>query len=168
MLQTTKKYVGLVMLTLITASCATIFTGTKDDINIDSKPEQAGIYINGIKRGETPSTVSVKRPGLDKTYVVLKKDGYKNRRFLLESKFNAVSVINLGSVLGWGVDILSGAVKKYDRHNYVMKLDKNKETFRLDELKKDKTGRYIIPNTAKKIIVRDYQTGLKMEFKYNK
>jgi len=32
----------------------------------------------------------------------------------LESKFNAVSIINLRSVMGWGEDADTGALMKYD------------------------------------------------------
>jgi len=36
-------------------------------------------------------------------------------------------VINLTSIIGWGVDAATGALMKYDRKGYDIKLDKEKK-----------------------------------------
>ena len=68
-------------------SCATIFTGTTDDVYINSNPSGAEIYIDGLKVGKTPATLTIKRPGLSDKEVVLKLDGYERRTFILKKSF---------------------------------------------------------------------------------
>jgi hypothetical protein len=57
-----------------------------------------------------------------------KLDGYETRLITLDKEFNIVSVINLGNLLGWGIDALSGAVMKYDKKVYDITLSKNNKT----------------------------------------
>jgi len=53
-------------------------------------------------------------------------DGYETRLITLSKEFNVVSVVNLGNLIGWGVDALSGAVMKYDQKTYDITLDHKK------------------------------------------
>lgn len=39
-----------------------------------------------------------------------------------------MSVLNLGNLLGWGIDVLSGAIYKYDKKSYDFTLSKNNKT----------------------------------------
>jgi len=68
----------------------------------------------------------VKR-SINDTNVEFKLDGYETRLITLSKEFNVVSIINLGNLLGWGIDALSGAVMKYDRKTYDITWD-NKKT----------------------------------------
>lgn len=105
--------------------CATIFTGTKDRIAFSSTPSGATIYKDGIEICTTPCNYKIKR-SLNDTDVEFKLDGYETRLITLDKEFNLVSIINLGNLLGWGIDALSGAVMKYDRKSYDLKLTKEK------------------------------------------
>ncbi len=107
-------------------SCATIFTGTKDTITINSQPQGANVQIGGIDKGTTPCTISVKRSSTSPT-ISLKKEGYQPRIFELEQSFNLVSIINLGNLIGWGIDAMTGAIKKYDPKTYEMRLEPIKQ-----------------------------------------
>jgi len=60
---------------------------------------------------------------LNDTEVEFKLDGYETRLITLDKEFNLVS---LGNLLGWGIDALSGAVMKYDRKSYDIKLSPEK------------------------------------------
>ncbi len=111
---------------LFMTSCATLFTGTKDRITFNSTPSGATIYIDGVEQCKTPCTMKVKR-SINDTDVEFKLDGYETRLITLSKEFNVVSIINLGNLLGWGIDALSGAVMKYDRKTYDITLD-NKRT----------------------------------------
>jgi hypothetical protein len=104
------------------SSCATLFTGTKDRISFNSNPSGATIYIDGVEQCETPCTLNVTR-SINDTDVEFKLDGYETRLITLSKEFNVVSIINLGNLLGWGIDAISGAVMKYDRKTYDIKLD---------------------------------------------
>lgn len=105
--------------------CATIFTGTKDRIAFSFTPSGATIYKDGIEICTTPCNYKIKR-SLNDTDVEFKLDGYETRLITLDKEFNLVSIINLGNLLGWGIDALSGAVMKYDRKSYDLKLTKEK------------------------------------------
>ncbi|MBS9524497.1 PEGA domain-containing protein [Litoribacter ruber] len=124
----------LLLLTLVTAmlsSCATIFTGTKDTIHFNSNPEGATVYKDGLEICKTPCRVPVKR-SLNDTDIEYRLDGYEARVFSLDKEFNVVSIINLGNLLGWGIDAASGALMKYDRKNYELDLKRDERTSNLN------------------------------------
>ena len=103
-------------------SCATIFTGSKDTLSFNSNTSGAAVYKDGIKLCTTPCNVRMKR-SLSEVDVELKLEGYQTHLITLDRKFNAVSIINLGSLLGWGIDALTGSIMKYDRKGYEVDLD---------------------------------------------
>lgn len=100
-------------------SCATIFTGTKDTISFDSNVPKTKVMINGMERCQT----KVKRI-LGTETVTFVSNGYQAKTIELDSKFNGVSVINLFNILGWGIDLGTGAVNKYDQKFYNVELEK--------------------------------------------
>ena len=114
----------LIALFLMTG-CATIFTGTKDRIAFSSTPSGATIYKDGVEICTTPCNYRIKR-SINDTEVEFKLDGYETRLITLDKEFNLVSIINLGNLLGWSIDALSGAVMKYDRKSYDLKLSPEK------------------------------------------
>lgn len=122
-----------VTIMLFMTSCATLFTGTKDRITFNTNPSGATIYIDGVEQCKTPCTMKVKR-SISDTDVEFKLDGYETRLITLSKEFNVVSVINLGNLLGWGIDALSGAVMKYDRKTYDITLE-NKTTSQINPAK---------------------------------
>ena len=106
-------------------SCATIFTGTSDAITFNSTPEGAKVFEAGIEKCTTPCTYKVSR-SLSQKNIEMKKDGYENKVFTLDSKFNGVSILNLFGLLGWGIDAATGSLKKYDTKVYNITLDEKK------------------------------------------
>ena len=123
----TKSILCVAIISLMMTSCATIFTGTKDRITFNSTPAGATINKDGVEQCKTPCTLPVKR-SLGDTEIEYKLDGYETRLITLDKEFNVVSVINLGNLLGWGIDALSGAVMKYDKKVYDITLSKNNKT----------------------------------------
>lgn len=111
--------------TFMFSSCATLFTGTKDRISFNTQPPGAKIFIKGVEEGVTPVTMKVKR-SLSDTDVEFKLDGYETKLVTLSKEFNIISVINLGNLIGWGVDALTGSVMKYDKKTYDITLDNDK------------------------------------------
>lgn len=120
-----KKFVMLFMVGLLTSSCATLFTGSKDSITFNSEPSGATVYLNGIELCKTPCRVPVKRE-LGDTDVEISLDGYQTRMITLDKEFNVVSILNLGNLLGWGIDAVTGSVMKYDRKQYNIELKEDK------------------------------------------
>jgi len=57
----------------------------------------------------------------------IKLDGYQTRVFTLDKSFNVVSILNFGNLLGWGIDVLSGSIMRYDRKTYTLDLTIDKK-----------------------------------------
>ena len=144
-------------------SCATILTGTSDDITFNSDPAGAAIMLDGLKVGKTPATVSIKRPGFGNKEITLKLDGYEDRTFMLQKGFNTMAICNLASWPGWVIDIVTGTIMKYSKTNYSIDLDP--KAFNLNELEKDQLGRYIVPDVLNRsVLVYDEEMGVEIHF----
>ena len=153
----------VVFTAFIFTSCATILSGTSDDITFNSDPSGAAIMLDGLKVGKTPATVSIKRPGFGNKEITLKLDGYEDRTFMLQKEFNTMAICNLGGIPGWVIDILTGAVMKYSKKNYDLDLDP--KAFNLNELEKDQLGRYIVPDVLNRsVLVYDEEMGVEIYF----
>jgi hypothetical protein len=148
---------------LMLSSCATVLTGTSDDITFNSTPGGAKIMIDGLEVGQTPAVVSVKRPGNKTTKVTLQMKGYEDRSFALSSKFNMMACCNTGNLLFWAIDFVTGSLFKYDKTNY--KMDLEPMAYNLNELKKDKDGNFVIPEVLNRtVLVVDQERELEYRF----
>ncbi|MEP5340760.1 MAG: PEGA domain-containing protein [Algibacter sp.] len=97
---------------LLFSSCATIITGSRQNVEISSTPSSAKVFINEIEIGQTPVEKQLKR---NQDYqLVLKLDGYKTYNTKLERKFNAWYIGNIafGGLIGLIVDPITGAIHK--------------------------------------------------------
>ncbi len=107
--------VSVVLLSLLLSSCATIFCGSKKRVTFESNTpvESATLTIDGYKHYNVtfPYTTKVKR-GFDDTIVKAEAEGYQTTQLYIYKNFNAVSVINLCDILGWGIDAATGAMMK--------------------------------------------------------
>lgn len=148
---------------LSVSGCATVFTGTHDEVTIRSEPEGATIYVDGLEEGVTPATLDIKRPGVTKTEVTLQLDGYEPTTFVLRKEFNAVSVINLACVLCWAVDVATGSITKYRPSGYDIALDPDGQAYLMDDLLRDEDGRYLIPDEGEQALINMPQ-GLSLVF----
>ena len=85
-------------------------------LTIDGKKHQVNAfpYETRVKRGFTDTEVKVE------------SEGYDPVRFTIFKTFNAVSVINLFDLLGWGIDAATGAMKKPDQRAYEIMFAKPK------------------------------------------
>lgn len=95
-------------------SCATVFCGSKARVTFESDiPEKATLTIDGRKHTNVtfPYTTKIKC-GFDDTVVKAEAPSYHTETLVIDKSFNAVSVINLGNVLGWGIDAATGAMMK--------------------------------------------------------
>jgi hypothetical protein len=97
-------------------SCGTIFTGTTENINFDSNVKGATVEFDGVEVGQTPFLTKVQK-SFDGT-VKISADGYEDKSFQLMKSFNAVSILNLTNLLGWGIDFATGALNKFDKKGY--------------------------------------------------
>ena len=108
---------------LLTSSCATIFSGTRDDVYFTSEPSGALVRIDGREVGYTPCVVPVKRR-LDSSsrWVEYDLPGYELRGVPFNSEFNWVAVINILWWPGILVDAASGALMRSEYDTYFLEL----------------------------------------------
>jgi PEGA domain len=129
---------AIATITMMT-SCATLFTGTKDDITFNTTPQGATIYKGGSEIGKTPCKIPMKR-NINRVEIEVKLTGYETRNIELEKEFNMVSVVD---VLVWPtifVDMATGAMFTYSRTRYDLELTKAKTSmivpYKLENIKK--------------------------------
>lgn len=116
-----------VVCTLLLSSCATLFCGTKEKITFDSDIDQcATLTIDGRKHKNIsfPYTTNIYR-GFEPTIVKAEAEGYETEILFIDKAFNWVSILNCYDILGWGIDILSGAVTKAEYDYYPIEFEKS-------------------------------------------
>ena len=72
-----------------------------------------------------PYTTKV-RKGFDETVVKVEAASYKTETIIINKNFNAVSVINLLDILGWGIDAATGAITKPEQKFYQVEMNPKK------------------------------------------
>lgn len=119
----------MVLAAIVLSGCATIFTGSKKKVTFGANIRQpATITIDGYKYNDItfPYTVKIKS-GFNETLVQAESEGYEKTQIVIDKTFNAVSVINLFDVLGWGIDAASGAMMKPEYKFYEFEFKKKQE-----------------------------------------
>lgn len=107
-----KPFITLICVGLLMSSCASIFCGSKAKVTFDGEiSEEATLTIDGLKHTNVtfPYTTKIRR-GFDETVVKIESPNYTASPIIINKNFNAVSVINLLDVLGWGIDAATGAI----------------------------------------------------------
>lgn len=155
--------VGAFTLSFLLTSCATIFSGTSQEVKFESEPSGAAIMVGGVERGTTPATVTLTKPGLSEKRVTFTKEGYEDRSLKLQKSFATTTILNIFGpwLIGWGIDAFSGAMFKYSPTQYNAELEQEgmssrssssstkvakAKWYNLDNLEKNSNGNYIIPS----------------------
>lgn len=142
-----KKLAILLMISLVFTSCASIFTGSKRNVLFESNPSGAKVYVNGFEKGVTPAQIKVKADDR----IDFRLDDYKERVVVMDSNFNLVSILNGISIIGWGIDALTGSLKRVDTKYVKVDLEAEKSMAAAEYLKNGKIAKVDI-DTNKKII----------------
>lgn len=119
-------FIAVISLAGSLSSCATIFTGSKKQVTFDANiNQQASLTIDGYKHSNVsfPYTTRIKG-GFDDTVVKAEAEGYKTTQLIINKSFNAVSVLNLTDILGWGIDAATGAITKPEYKFYELEFEK--------------------------------------------
>lgn len=119
-----KKLILLLFISLFITSCASILTGSKRKVLFETEPSGAKVFVNGFEKGKTP--VQLKVTAEDR--IDFRLDDYSERVVVMDSKFNAVSILNGLSILGWGIDALTGSLKRVDTKYVKVTLEKSNKT----------------------------------------
>jgi hypothetical protein len=94
--------------------CATIIHGTAQDIQINTSPEDAEVWIDGSNRGTTPSKITLSRK--NDYYVIVKKEGFEESSTKIRRETSGWLLGNIifGGLIGCAIDFSSGGA--YDLH----------------------------------------------------
>lgn len=125
-----KTLVIFLVCSLSMTACATIFCGSKAKVTFDSNiSEEATLTIDGLKHKNVtfPYTTKIRR-GFDETIVKAETANYKAEPIIINKNFNAVSVINLTDILGWGIDAATGAMTKPEFKFYQIEFQPKEQT----------------------------------------
>jgi hypothetical protein len=123
-----------VMATLLVgmAGCATIISGSRQDVTVNSNPQAAEIHIYQgfvagpgapeVYAGRTPSSTALPR---DKSYTIaITAAGYQEVRVRIDKEFNLWVLGNLicGGLVGGAVDYFTGAFWKLEPNDVLVTL----------------------------------------------
>lgn len=97
-------------LTFLMTSCATIVSGSKQNVKFSSNPTSATIFIDEVEVGKTPFEIKLARKS--EHSVMLKLEGYQTYQTKLTKKFNAwfLGNILIGGLIGIIIDPITGAI----------------------------------------------------------
>ena len=97
-------------LTLLLSSCATIMSGSKQNVKFASNPSSATIFIDEVEVGKTPFEMKLARKS--EHQVMIKLEGYQTYQTTLTKKFNGwfVGNILIGGLIGIIIDPITGAM----------------------------------------------------------
>ena len=112
---------------LLFSSCASIFTGSKRSVLFESNPSGAKVYVNGMEQCISPCNVKVRNDDR----VDFRLEGYKERVVVMDADFNLVAILNGFSIVGWGIDALTGSLQRVNTKYVKVDLEKgsNKQAF---------------------------------------
>lgn len=108
----------LLLFTFSLQSCATLFSGSYDEVTLSSEPSGAKILVNGMDEGNTPKTIRLKK---SKEYTIeFVKDGFQNKSLRMTYGLGAGWLILdiLSGLVGIIVDAATGNWDSFDYDSY--------------------------------------------------
>lgn len=110
------RMVFIVLVAILTQSCAIIFSGTKSGVKVKGMPEGASVYYNGNLEGTAPCKVKVSKNALKNgnTKIQIKQEGYQDSEVTLGRKIKVGAVVGDFIIfpIGHIVDFATGAIYK--------------------------------------------------------
>jgi uncharacterized protein YceK len=107
----------ILFLALLVSGCATVFTGTSDEITFTSEPIGAAVFVDREQIGITPVTKKIDRE-LHDSVITYKLENYNDSSQPLIRSFNKWSIANITIWPGWLIDALTGAINKAQYTTY--------------------------------------------------
>jgi len=113
-----KHYAYLIFLLFLTNSCATLMSGTTQEVTFNSEPQDVEVTVGGKVIGKTPFTIQLdKKSGQT---VEFNLEGYKRQTRSLETTMDGWfwGNIVLGGLIGSSTDGISGSINEYSPNQY--------------------------------------------------
>ncbi|MDH5694752.1 MAG: PEGA domain-containing protein [Gammaproteobacteria bacterium] len=124
MISNLQKAVGLVLVSAV-AGCATLASGTTQNVVFNSTPTGASVLVDGVELGKTPLTIELKKK--DGQHLEIRKEGFKSYSTLMLTQTDPMfwGNILIGGLPGSTTDAASGAAYQYAPESYVITLESN-------------------------------------------
>jgi len=113
-----KHYAYLIFLLFLTNSCATIVSGTTQEVSFNSEPQDVEVTVGGKVIGKTPLTIQLdKKSG---QAVEFNLEGYKRQTRALTTTTDSWfwGNIVIGGLFGSTTDGVSGSIHEYSPSQY--------------------------------------------------
>lgn len=120
-----KVITGLILLSFIIvySGCATIFSGSRSDLDLNSEPQGAKVLVNGNNEGKTPCKIILKK---GKEYSIeFVKEGYESKTIRMTYSIGAGWIILdiLSGLIGVIIDAATGNWNGFDLDSYKANLE---------------------------------------------
>ncbi|WP_116107763.1 PEGA domain-containing protein [Lewinella sp. IMCC34191] len=116
-----KIYLICAVWIMLCSSCATVFSGTTDDVLFDSRPAGAAVYLDNHFLGRTPLRTRIPRTTRAR-YLTYELENHEPSTQLLRNRVNGITFINLLWWPGFVVDAVTGAICRIEYTSYYMEL----------------------------------------------
>ena len=112
---------------LTLGGCATIFTGTTDEIKFSANVPGVRLTIDGQLKGTLPLAVAQSRDFMhgQEFRVKLEAPGYETQEFQLQRAFNWIALLDITSIpTSGGIDYYTGALMHFEPREYHIQMRK--------------------------------------------
>ena len=123
--------IAMVLTMMLSSSCASIISTSKRKVLFETDPPGAKVFVNGMEKGITPVQLKVKA----EDRIDFKIVDYQEKIVVMDSKFNLVSILNGFSIIGWGIDAITGSLKRVDTKNVKVTLEQSEKSAFINYMK---------------------------------
>lgn len=110
---------------IITTGCASMFSGTSQNILLRSDVKGTKLYLNNEEIGTDTATVQISKKNLKNSVLIAKKAGCSDYQTHINTKFDPTSLLGILLdfgiisilVVDWGI---TGSVSEAERTNYLL------------------------------------------------
>ena len=124
--------ITMVLTMMLSSSCASIISTSKRKVLFETDPPGAKVFVNGMEKGTTPVQLKVKA----EDRIDFKIVDYQEKIVVMDSKFNLVSILNGISIIGWGIDAITGSLKRVDTKYVKVTLEQSEKSAFINYMKK--------------------------------
>jgi hypothetical protein len=121
----------MAMTIMLTSSCASIISTSKRKVLFETDPPGAKVFVNGLEKGITPVQLKVKA----EDRIDFKLGDYQEKIVVMDSKFNLVAILNGFSIIGWGIDAITGSLKRVDTKYVKVTLEQSEKSAFINYMK---------------------------------
>ncbi len=115
----------IAMAILVNAGCASMFSGTTQNLLVKSDQKGTKLYLNNDEIGTDTATVQISKKNLKNSVLIAKKAGCTDAQTTIPTKFDATSLLGIlidfglitVLVVDWGV---TGAVNEAERTSFIL------------------------------------------------